>query len=269
MAADIAFGITAGSRADQAALGAELERLGYAELWVNDTRNGDGLGTIAQTAPFTSRLRFGIGVVALSQHSPSAIEERLSRISLPLDRLTVGVGAGASASLALVRDGVAELRSLMPGVPVAVAAVGPRMLRVAGEVADAVIATWALPERVADIRKRVTDGADAAGRPPPRLVLYLRTAIGPGADSRLRAEMDRYASYGRHYARAFADQPDRAVGVAVESRAPEELAAALVPYRSLVDTLVIRALPPDDGVDAWIEVASIVAEASSFMPGER
>src|SRR5688572_25427710 len=161
MPADIAFGISAAARADHARLGAELERLGYHELWVNDTRRGDGVTTLAQVAPPTSVLRFGLGVIALSEHAPAAIEERISRASLPLDRLTVGVGAGASTSLKLVRDGVAELRRMLPDVPVAVAAVGPRMLHVAGEVADAVVATWALPDRVAEIRERIADGADA------------------------------------------------------------------------------------------------------------
>ena len=41
MSADLALGITAGSRPDHARLGVELERLGYRELWVNDTRHGD------------------------------------------------------------------------------------------------------------------------------------------------------------------------------------------------------------------------------------
>lgn len=268
MPADIAFGISAGARPDHARLGAELERLGYAELWANDTRRGDGVTTLAQVAPSTSSLRFALGVIALSEHAPAAIEERISRTALPLDRLTVGVGAGASTSLKLVREGVAELRRLLPGVPVAVAAVGPRMLHLAGEVADAVVATWALLHRVAEIRERVAEGADAAGRPPPRLVLYLRTAIGEGAGSRLRAEMDRYAK-GAHYARAFEAQQGRLVGVSVESAAPEELREALAPYRALVDTLVIRGLPATDDVDQWLEIASVVAEASKFTPGGR
>ena len=268
MPADIAFGITAGARPDQERLGAKLERIGYQELWVNDNRRGDGVATLAQAAPATSSLRFGLGVIALSEFAPEAIEERISRAALPLDRLTVGVGAGASASLKLVRDGVAELRRLLPGVPIAVAAVGPRMLHLAGEVADAVVATWALPDRVADVRERVAAGADAAGRPPPRLVLYLRAAIGDGAGSRLRAEMDRYAR-SAHYARAFEAQPGLLVGVAVESAAPDDLAAALAPYRALVDTLVIRALPSHDHVDAWLEIASVLAEASKFTPGEH
>jgi alkanesulfonate monooxygenase SsuD/methylene tetrahydromethanopterin reductase-like flavin-dependent oxidoreductase (luciferase family) len=265
MPADIAFGISAAARADHARLGAELERLGYHELWVNDTRRGDGMATLAQAAPSTSSLRFGLGVIALSEHAPAAIEERISRASLPLDRLTVGVGAGASTSLKLVRAGVAELRRLLPDVPVAVAAVGPRMLHLAGEVADAVVATWALPDRVAEIRERVAEGADAAGHPPPRLVLYLRTAIGEGAESRLRAEMDRYAG-SAHYARAFEAQSGRLVGIAVDGGGIRE---ALEPYRSLVDTLVIRGLPVDDAVDAWLEIASMVAEASEFTPGGR
>lgn len=256
MTADLAFGITAAARREHRRLAAELERLGYTELWVNDTRRGDGITSLADVAPATTALRLALGVVALSEHPPATIRDRLLRAALPLERLTLGVGAGASASVELVRSGVAELRALVPDVPIAVAAVGPRMLRLAGEVADAVVATWALPDRLAWIAERISEGADAAGRPRPRLVLYLRTAIGRGAEARLRGEMDRYAAYGRHYARAFEAQPGGLVGVAVESGDRGELHAALEPYRDLVDTLVIRAIPADDGVDAWLEVAS-------------
>ncbi len=232
----------------------ELEELGYGEVWVNDTRGGDGLATLAALARDTRRLRLGLGVVALSEHSPAAIARRLSTAGLPLDRLTLGVGAGSSASLALVRDGVAELRALLPGLPIAVAAVGPRMLRLAGEAADAVVATWARPERVPWIREQV-----AAGGGTPRLVLYVRAAVGPGAASRLRDEMDRYASYGRHYARAFEAQPDGLVGIAVESGDPADVAAALAPYRSVADTVVVRAIPTENTAEAWLEVAATVA----------
>ena len=262
MSAGIAFGITAAERLDHARLGSELERLGYRELWANDTRRGDGLATLAQVAMGTSSLRLGVGVVALSEHPAAALVARVHGAGIPLDRLTLGVGAGSSASLALVRDGVSQLRALLPDIPIAVAAVGPRMLRLAGEIADAVVATWALPDRLAWIRERLSEGADAAGHHPPRVVLYLRTAVGPGAGSRLRAEMDRYAAYGPHYARAFEAQPGSLVGVAVESGSVDELAGALAPYRSAADTLVVRALPVEDSVDAWLEVASVVADAT-------
>lgn len=257
MTADRGFGITAASRPDHARLGAELEQLGYAELWVNDTRRGDGLATLAEAAAGTTVLRFGVGVVALSEQSPIEIAERLAAAALPEGRITLGVGSGSSPSLRLVRDGVIELRRLVPELPIGVAAVGPRMARLAGEIADAVVANWALPDRLAWIRGRVAEGAAAAGRPPPRLVAYVRTAVGPGAADRLQAEMDRYRGFGAHYARAFAAQPDGLIGVAAPDAAG--VAEGLAPYRSVVDTLVIRGLPAEDSVDGWLEVAGAAA----------
>ncbi|MGZ8475416.1 MAG: LLM class flavin-dependent oxidoreductase, partial [Candidatus Limnocylindria bacterium] len=254
-----AFGITAAARPDSPRLGAGIEAMGYDELWVNDNRRGDGLTTLAATASGTSGLAFGVGVVALSEHTPAAIAERVHAVSLPPGRLAVGVGSGSSRSLDLVRGGVAELRRLLPGHPLAVAAVGPRMADLAGEVADAVVANWALPGRLAELRELIADGAARAGRPPPRFVAYVRTAIGPGAVRRLREEMDRYARAGAHYARAFAAQPGELIGVAVESADPSELRRALEVYRSVVDTVVVRGLPASDTVDAWLEIARAAA----------
>jgi alkanesulfonate monooxygenase SsuD/methylene tetrahydromethanopterin reductase-like flavin-dependent oxidoreductase (luciferase family) len=255
MPADLAFGITAASRPDHRRLGTEVEHLGYTELWVNDTRRGDGVAALAEIRSGTTSLRLGLGVVALSEHDPRGILGRLRASGLPLGGLTVGVGSGASSSLELVRTGVTELRALLPGVPIAIAAVGPRMFRLAGEIADAVVAGWANPERLGWARDRIGEGADAASRPPPRLVAYVRTALGQGAADRLRAAMAQYRAYGIHYARAFEAQRDDLVGVAVASADPAQLADSLAPYRSAVDTLVVRGLPADDSVDAWLEVA--------------
>ncbi|MEO7295945.1 MAG: LLM class flavin-dependent oxidoreductase [Candidatus Limnocylindria bacterium] len=259
MSAELCFGITAASRADHPRLGAELERLGYSALWVNDTPRGDGLATLAEVAAGTTSLQLGIGVIALSEHAPAAIAARLQAVELPAGRLTLGVGSGSSSSLQLVRDGVAELRRLLPDLPIAVAAVGPRMAHLAGEIADVVVANWALPDRLALIRERVAAGADAAGRPAPRFLAYVRTAVGQGAVERNQDEMERYRGYGPHYARAFDAQGDELIGVAVESGYPVEVAAGLAPYRSIVDTVVVRALPADDSVDGWLAVAAAVA----------
>lgn len=256
MQSDLAFGITAASRPDHPRLGSELERLGYGEIWVNDTSRGDGLATLGTVAPGTRSLRFGVGVVALSEQAPSVIASRFTSQGLPHDRVTLGLGSGSSASLQLVREGVAEVRRLLPGVPIAVAAVGPRMAHLAGAVADAVVANWALPDRLAWIRARVAEGAEEAGRRPPRLVAYVRTAVGEGANGRLRAEMDRYRSYGAHYTRAFDAQGPGLIGAAVESGDPAEVATALAPYRSVVDTVVIRGLPPDDDSESWLRIAT-------------
>lgn len=250
-----AFGITAAARPESARLGAGVEALGYDELWVNDNRRGDGLATVAAVASGTSKLALGVGVVALSEQAPAVIAERVRRASLAPERLTLGVGSGSSRSLDLVRAGVAELRRLLPDHRLAVAAVGPRMARLGGEVADVVVANWALPDRLAELRELIAEGAGGSGRPAPRLVAYVRTAVGPGAEARLRDEMDRYARVGGHYARAFAEQPGRLIGVAVDSADESEVVAALAPYRSVVDTVVVRGLPAADSVDAWLEIA--------------
>lgn len=255
MGSPLGFGITAASRPGHSRLGAELERLGYAELWVNDTSRGDGLATLGEVAGGAARLRFGIGVVALSEQAPATIAARASVPGVPGDRLTLGVGSGSAASLDLVRQGVAELRGLLPGMPIAVTAVGPRMAGLAGELADAVVANWALPDRLTFVRDHVREGAERMGRPPPRLVAYVRTAIGPGAANRLEAEMARYRRFGPHYARAFDAQPDEPIGVAVESGDPAELASALAAYRATADMVVLRGLPAGDAVDAWLEIA--------------
>lgn len=263
MHARTAFGITGTPRPESPRLGAGVEALGYDELWVNDNRRGDGLAALAALGSGTSALAFGVGVVALSEHRPVAIAERVQALPLPPRRLTVGVGSGSSRSLDLVGGGVAELRRLLPDHPLAVAAIGPRMARLAGEIADAVVANWALPERLAEVRELIDEGARAVGRPAPRLVAYVRTTVGPGAEQRLRDEMDRYAGAGAHYARAFADQQGRLIGVAVESGDRSAVATALEPYRSVVDTVVVRGLPATDDVDAWLEIA----RAAAASPG--
>jgi hypothetical protein len=69
--------------------------------------------------------------------------------------------------------------------------------------------------------------------------------------------MERYASYGPHYARAFAAQPEGLVGIAAVDA--EALRHALWEYQAVTDTVVVRTIPTDDSVDAWLEVASAAA----------
>src|SRR5436853_293591 len=100
--------------------------------------------------------------------------------------------------------------SLDPGaaVPIWIAALGPRAMRLAGEVADGVLLNWCPPERVAFARERIREGAEAAGRDPAAVELgvYVRSAIGSGAagDEALRRAAGEYASYPA-YRRQFED----------------------------------------------------------------
>lgn len=259
MKGELAFGIAAAPRAGTERLGPAVEALGYAELWANDTHRGAGLETLAVAAAGTQQLRFGVGVIGLSERGPRriAVEQRDAvAAGLPADRLTLGVGSGSSRSLALVREGVAELRALLPGQQVAVAAVQRRMCELAGEIADTVLLNWSLPGRLVQQRGWVTEGAARAGRDVPRVSAYVRVAVGPGADGRLRTEMERYARRSAAYARTFAAQ-DELVGVAVAQAAA--LRAALLPYRAVLDCCVVRGLPEGDRIEDWLAVAQAAA----------
>jgi alkanesulfonate monooxygenase SsuD/methylene tetrahydromethanopterin reductase-like flavin-dependent oxidoreductase (luciferase family) len=63
--------------------------------------------------------------------------------------------------------------------PVYLAALGPQMLRLAGETADGALLNWATPERIAASRQRVDEGAARAGRDPGSvpIAMYIRVCI--------------------------------------------------------------------------------------------
>ena len=67
----------------------------------------------------------------------------------------------------------------LPPAPVYLAALGPQMLRLAGEVADGVLLNWATPERIALSRERIDAGAARAGRDPGTvpMTMYIRVCI--------------------------------------------------------------------------------------------
>jgi alkanesulfonate monooxygenase SsuD/methylene tetrahydromethanopterin reductase-like flavin-dependent oxidoreductase (luciferase family) len=94
------------------------------------------------------------------------------------DRVTIGQqdvvrpGPGWPRSAALGVSG-------LPAAPVYLAALGPQMLRLAGEVADGALLNWASPERIAISRTRVDEGAARAGRAPGSvpMTMYIRVCI--------------------------------------------------------------------------------------------
>lgn len=262
----LAFGMTARRDPDPAQLrrlGARIEELGYHDLWANDGGGRSGLATLAAAAGGTARLDLCVGVIPLSERGPEAIAAEVDRFGLPHERLVVGIGTGSASSLALVRDSVAALRRLLPEVRLAVAALGPRMCALGGEVADVVLLNWALPERIRWARDRVTEGAAAAHRPTPRLAGHVRVAVGPDSLQRLSAEVNRYRSGPRPYARLFDEQEVEARGLpGVSAERAEEVPALLAPYREVLDTCVVRALPASDAVDDWIAIA----EAATLRP---
>src|SRR5207249_132211 len=143
------------------------------------------------------RLRLGVGVLPLDRHTPEAIAARVKALGLPPERLWLGVGSGRSPRpFGIVRDALPALRAALPGVAIVVGAVGPQMLRLAGEIADGALMNWMTPPTIEQAKVQFGAGSRT------KALQYVRAALEPGGRERIGREA---AGYNRspHYARAF------------------------------------------------------------------
>jgi alkanesulfonate monooxygenase SsuD/methylene tetrahydromethanopterin reductase-like flavin-dependent oxidoreductase (luciferase family) len=225
----------------------EAEALGYTSFWVNHPGSIDGLAALSLAAEQTQRIELGIGVIPLHTRGPESIVRGVRDHALPEARLLLGVGSPNPASLARVRAGVAELRAHLH-TRLIVAALGPKMCRLAGEVADGVLFNWLTPEYARRSAEIVREGAQAAGRRPPKTFAYVRLAVGTEAIRRLAEEADRYAAipaYGANFARMGL----KPVETAIAARAAHEVPAALRAWQGAVDEVVLRAITGKETVE--------------------
>jgi alkanesulfonate monooxygenase SsuD/methylene tetrahydromethanopterin reductase-like flavin-dependent oxidoreductase (luciferase family) len=241
------------------------EEAGYATFWVNDEPDGDGLATLREAAAVTTSIRLAVGVIPLDRQGPERIAARIDALDLPIDRLAVGVGSGGAAGgLERVRAGVVALRELTTA-EVIVGAIGPRMCRLGGEVADGVLLDWASPEYARQVMAIVTEAAGAAGRPRPWLGAYVFTALGAAGGAKLRAAADYYAaipSYAAHFARIGAEPLETTAW----GEDDDALQRALAPFDAALDETVIRAVAVAETSAAYLDVLHGAAPETPSEP---
>lgn len=257
----IGFGIAAGIDAGVAnEIGALCQELGYASLWSNDHPAASGLKTVADLGESAPALELGVGALALDRHTPAEIAAQIAEQGIEPARLWVAIGAGFSKRpLGVVRDGVAEMRAALPeGVRLAVAAMGPKMCALAGELADGVFLNWMTPERSAWAREHVAEGAQAVARDLPEILGYVRVAVGKHATSRLTKEETFYRELHEGYRRHFAELGADLGTVGIPAADAAQVARQLGPYKESMDHIVVRAL-----ASATIESMTEVAEAAA------
>jgi alkanesulfonate monooxygenase SsuD/methylene tetrahydromethanopterin reductase-like flavin-dependent oxidoreductase (luciferase family) len=253
------FGVAAGLDPEVATpLAQRCEELGYSSVWSNDTPLGNGLETLAAFAEGSQRLELGVAVMALDRHQPAQINQTVERLGLDRERLWIGVGAGFSKRpLTTMRSAVGTLREAIPGVRLVLAAMGPKMCALAGSSFDGTFLNWMTPDFAAGARAHVHAGAREAGREPPPVLGYVRTAAGPDAAERLANEesfyRDLHDGYRNHFARL--GEPQGTVGVAAGDR--EAAQAELNRYAAL-DVVVVRGL-----ASATLEAMAGLAEAAA------
>lgn len=218
--------------------------LGYDAVGVGDSPNSYrdwtlALGVAAGAAP---GLRLVSTVATPHGRHPVATASALSALQeLSGGRTTYGVGTGgsaaaatgrAAATLAEVREHLVSVRSLLRGeaaevdgrtcppmegtvpVPLVLSAYGPAAMRLAGEVADGVIlAVGAAPDLIAGFRAEVARGAEAAGRDPAEVAVWVmaRVAVRDDHDEALtdvQANLASAGAFGLRSSAQMATVPD-------------------------------------------------------------
>lgn len=209
------------------------ERDGFATIWLSHIFNLDALTALAVAGRGVPRIEFGTAVVPVYPRHPAALAQQALTAGTALDgRLTLGIGLShkvtvedmygyrfdrpgrhmdeyLSVLLPLLRgeradfDGetvAAHLALETPGtgVPVLLAALAPRMLRMAGERAAGTVLWMTGPKTIAEhIVPSITAAARAAGRPAPRVVCGLPICVTDDPDG-ARARADRiFERYGQ------------------------------------------------------------------------
>lgn len=180
------------SEAERTTLASEAARLGYASAWTN-ARGLDAIDACERWSDACG-LATGTAVVPTPAVDLAALAARargfgarsggrfvlgigVGQLRDPAYRAKHGVAPGATP-VGLMRDHLAALRPAA-GVPVYLAALGPAMLRLAGAAADGALPNWMDPSQLAWARRRIAEGAAAAGRDPAavRLVQSIRVSV--------------------------------------------------------------------------------------------
>jgi alkanesulfonate monooxygenase SsuD/methylene tetrahydromethanopterin reductase-like flavin-dependent oxidoreductase (luciferase family) len=245
------FGIAAATLSSLVApLAAAAESNGYDTFWVNDTPGSDGFEALRQAAEVTSTIRLGVGVIPIDRRPPDSIVRAIEEKQLPKDRLIVGVGAGAElyGSLDNVRGAVHIIRA-EAGVPVAIGALGPKMVALAAKEADAVLLNWLTPRQAKlstqEVRSRQAEGRHC------EVIAYVRVALPEGFEQ-LAGEGDRYASfpqYARHFSRMQA-QPLATCAYGTK----DKIQHGLMAFDAEVDETVVRAVSDRETIDAYMGI---------------
>jgi F420-dependent oxidoreductase-like protein len=151
-----------------------------------------------------TRLHLGIGLshqlviegmLGLAFEKPALhMREYLSALRPALDGQPVAVAGETLRATTLM--GPLRVDDAGP-VPILVAALGPALLRVAGELSDGTLTWMAAPEVIGGrIAPSITAAAEAAGRPRPRVGVGLPVAVTTDVDATLERAAAQFAVYG-------------------------------------------------------------------------
>jgi probable F420-dependent oxidoreductase len=227
-----------------------LERAGYRAAWTNEAGGKDALVQVAVLLAATERMVFGTGIANLWSRSPQTAQGAAALLAQAYPgRFVLGLGVGypqqAAAAgrefgrpLATMRGYLEEMTA--PGqlpypdvrYPRIIAANGPKMIALAGEMADGALPATPTLDFTAQARQLLGPGK--------LLVVFMHAAIGPDA-AEAAAKVHEYLDAGAdHVTVGLPIGSDYAAGVDhLEQLAP--VLAGILACRAAIDRPVLAA----------------------------
>jgi len=187
------------------------EAAGYDDLWTGETNGPDGFTPLALAATWTERMRLGTGVVNPFTRGPAVLAQHAAALAdASGGRFVLGLGSSSNViverwnerpfekPLSRMREVVPVLREVLAGgrgpggfrletppahpVPIAVAALRDRMLRLGGELGDGTFVNFLPLPAVEHVVARVREGEAAAGRGETEVICRFFCIPGDGID---------------------------------------------------------------------------------------
>jgi probable F420-dependent oxidoreductase len=194
------------------------EARGYESIWVPEGSGKDAFSQLTAHALSTQRVQLGTGIATIYSRTPSLLAMTAGTLDqISGKRAILGLGIGHRQGIELghgmtfgkpmrrMREYVATIRAILHGenipeatevpvkrfrleftperatLPIYIAALGPKMCQLAGEIADGVLMNWATTTYVKEAIANVRLGAERAGRAPDEvdIACYIRAAVGP------------------------------------------------------------------------------------------
>ncbi len=243
----------------QADIARAAEEAGFSSIWTNEASGRDALLLCQWWAAATRSIEVGVGVVPIWTRSPAQLAMASATLQESSDgRFLLGLGVGHPATVESKHGSTyrrpltatSELLDILAEIDATgacdirgevmrcerfrlrigtgrratrryVAAMGPRMLDLAGSRGDGVLLNWSDPAEIARAGDRVRTAARVAGR-SCEVAAYVRVAIADDLDAARAALATQITDYARldAYRRHF-ERQGHAEGVAraLEARA--------------------------------------------------
>jgi probable F420-dependent oxidoreductase len=260
---------------------AELEQLGYTDLWSSEASGADAFTPLVLASQWAPSVRLGTAIVPAFTRGPACMAQSVGSLAQAAPgRVAFGIGTSSDVIVGRwngipfeqpyqrVRDMVRFLRTALAGekvkeqyetfavdgfklgpvpespVPLLIAALRPGMLRLAGREGDGAIVNWLSADDVRTVSPFVHEGGEGKE-------IVARILVAPTTDA------DKVRAMGRMLVSAYLNVPvyaafhewlgrgDRLSGMWEAWRAGDRKAAVAAIPDSVVDELIVHGSPDE------------------------